>query len=62
MDEPKIELRKNTERLSRLQMVRKTAAFRTKQRIALINADIAEQKAKKEGRPVFASPTKKEGK
>lgn len=52
MSEPKLELRKNNRRLARLTLVKQTARNRTNRRIQLINDDIAEQKAKKEGTAV----------
>jgi len=60
MEAPKLELRKNKERLARLEAVKQTAASRTNRRIQMIIDDIAEQKAKKEGLSLISS--KKESK
>jgi hypothetical protein len=54
MEAPKLELKKNKERLARLQEVKDTATRRTYKRIQLVIDDIAEQKAKKEGQPLEA--------
>ena len=58
MAEPKLELTKNRDRLNRLAYVRQQAASRTKRRIQMIIEDLAEQKAKKEGRPLVDASTK----
>lgn len=57
MDAPKLELKKNRERLARLDAVKLTAKNRTNRRIQMIIDDIAEQKAKKEGQTLV--PTQK---
>lgn len=49
MVEPKLELTRNRQRLSRLEDVKQTARRRTNRRIELIQDDLAEQRARKEG-------------
>jgi hypothetical protein len=60
MEAPKLELRKNKERLSRLAAVKLSAKNRTNRRIQLINDDLEEQRAKKLGLP--SEKPKKESK
>jgi len=60
MAEPKLELKKNKERLARLAAVKQTARLRTNRRIQMILDDIQEQKALKDG--TLLEAPKKEGK
>jgi hypothetical protein len=60
MADPVLTLKKNKERLARLQLVKQRAAIRTKKRIQQILDDQAEKEADKAGVPLDAP--KKESK
>lgn len=60
MAEPKLELKKNKERLARLALVKQKARVRTNSRIQMILDDIALKEAEKQGKPLEAP--KKESK